>query len=162
MRGKWCGETDRVEGTELNSTESAGTNETETKETVTDQTAPEKTAAEKTGDGQTEAGAVEGPAHEHGHEHEHEHSHEDEHDHEHEHGPSLNPLLTREVAVEAPADEVAKAYGTVIKRYQKQARIPGFRAGKVPESLVRTKFARVLRQEALEALVPERFRQAME
>jgi trigger factor len=155
-----------VEGTELNSTESAGTNETETKETVTDETAPEKTATEKAGDGQTEAGVVEGHEHEHEHEHshedEHEHEHSHEHDHEHEHGPSLNPLLTREVAVEAPADEVAKAYRTVIRRYQKLARIPGFRAGKVPESLVRTKFARELRQEVMEALVPERFRKAME
>ena len=69
--------------------------------------------------------------------------------------------MTREIAVEAPADEVAKAYRTVIRRYQKLARIPGFRAGKVPESLVRTKFARELRQEVMEALVPERFRQAI-
>jgi trigger factor len=86
----------------------------------------------------------------------HEHSHE--HDHEHQHGPSLNPALTREVEVEVPADEVSKTYGTVIKRYRKLARIPGFRAGKVPESLVRSKFAKELRQEVLEALVSERFR----
>jgi trigger factor len=69
--------------------------------------------------------------------------------------------LTREVEVEVPADEVSKTYRTVIKRYQKQARIPGFRAGKVPESLVRSKFAKELRQEVLEALVSERFRQAI-
>jgi trigger factor len=86
----------------------------------------------------------------------HEHSHE--HSHEHQHGPSLNPALTREVEVEVPADEVSKTYGTVIKRYRKLARIPGFRAGKVPESLVRSKFAKELRQEVLEALVSERFR----
>ena len=47
------------------------------------------------------------------------------------------------------------------KRYQKLARIPGFRAGKVPESLVRSKFAKELRQEVLEALVSERFRSAI-
>jgi trigger factor len=86
----------------------------------------------------------------------HEHSHEPSHDHQH--GPSLNPALTREVEVEVPADEVSKTYGTVIKRYRKMARIPGFRAGKVPESLVRSKFAKELRQEVLEALVSERFR----
>jgi len=63
--------------------------------------------------------------------------------------------------VEAPAEEVAKAFGTAIKRYQKLARIPGFRAGKVPESLVRTKFARELREEVLQKLVSERFRQAI-
>ena len=69
--------------------------------------------------------------------------------------------MTREVEVEVPADEVSKAYKTVIKRYQKLARIPGFRAGKVPESLVRSKFAKELRQEVLEALVSERFRTAI-
>jgi len=99
------------------------------------------------------------PAEEHGHEHDHNHEHG--HDHDHQHGPSLNPLLTREVEVEVPAEEVSKTYKTVIKRYQKQARIPGFRAGKVPESLVRSKFAKELRQEVLEALVSERFRQAI-
>jgi trigger factor len=67
----------------------------------------------------------------------------------------------REVEVEVPADEVAKTYKIVIKRYQKLARIPGFRAGKVPESLVRSKFAKELRQEVLEALVSERFRTAI-
>ena len=96
-----------------------------------------------------------------GGDHEHEHGHEHGHDHGHDHGPSLNPLLTREIAVEVPADEVSKAYRTVIKRYQKQARIPGFRAGKVPESLVRSKFARELREEVLQALVSARFRKAI-
>ncbi len=92
------------------------------------------------------------------------HSHEDGEGHEghaHQHGPSLNPELTREIEVEAPAEEVSKAYRTVVKRYQKLARIPGFRAGKVPESLVRSKFARELRQEVMETLVSERFREAI-
>jgi trigger factor len=67
----------------------------------------------------------------------------------------------REIEVEVPADEVSKTYKTVTKRYQKLARIPGFRAGKVPESLIRSKFAKELRQEVLEALVSERFRTAI-
>ena len=85
-----------------------------------------------------------------------------DHDQEHHHhGPALNPELTREIEVEAPAEEVAKSYKSIIKRYQKMARIPGFRAGKVPESLVRSKFAKELRQEVLESLVAQRFRQAL-
>ncbi|HXE09543.1 MAG TPA: trigger factor, partial [Acidobacteriaceae bacterium] len=96
-------------------------------------------------------------AHEHaGHDHEHAHAHE------HQHGPALNPALTREVAVEVPADEVSKTYAKVTKRYQKLARLPGFRSGKVPESLIRSKFAKELRQEVLEALVSERFRKEIE
>ncbi|HEY8997480.1 MAG TPA: trigger factor, partial [Edaphobacter sp.] len=46
--------------------------------------------------------------------------------------------------------------------YQKLARIPGFRAGKVPESLIRSKFAKELRQEVLDSLVSERFRKAID
>ena len=140
-----------MEGTDLNSIENKGSNET----------AAGTTATVTTGDGQMATGVVEGHEHEHEHSHEHVHSHEHEHEHSEEQGPSLNPLLTREVAVEAPAEEVAKAFGTAIKRYQKLARIPGFRAGKVPESLVRTKFARELREEVLQKLVSERFRQAI-
>ncbi len=105
----------------------------------------------------------------HGEEHGLDHSHGQQashHDHDHEHSheaaPSLNPELTREIEVEVPADEVSKSFRSVVKRYQKLARIPGFRAGKVPESLIRTKFAKEVRQEVLEALVSERFRRAID
>jgi trigger factor len=91
----------------------------------------------------------------------HEHTHDEDHEHTHQHAPSLNPELTREIEVEVGADEVSKSFKTVVKRYQKLARIPGFRAGKVPESLIRTKFAKEVRQEVLESLVSERFRRAI-
>ncbi|MFZ0661231.1 MAG: trigger factor [Acidobacteriaceae bacterium] len=96
--------------------------------------------------------------------HEHDHSPEQEHgpDHEHQHGPALNPDLTREVGVEVPAEEVSRAFKTVIKRYQKQARIPGFRTGKVPESLIRTRFADGIRQDVIESVLPSHFRAAIE
>jgi trigger factor len=89
----------------------------------------------------------------------HEHDHDQNHDHSH--GPALNPELMREIQVTVPAEEVTKSYKTVLKRYQKLARIPGFRSGKVPESLVRSKFAKEVRQEVMEMLVSERFRQAI-
>lgn len=95
------------------------------------------------------------------HTHEH-HDHDHAHEHEHSHAPALNPELTREIEVEADADEVSKAFQGVLKRYQKLARIPGFRAGKVPESLIRSKFAKDIRQEVLEGLVSERFRKAID
>jgi trigger factor len=91
----------------------------------------------------------------------HDHEQEHDHDHAHQHAPSLNPELTREIEVEVGADEVSKSFKTVVKRYQKLARIPGFRSGKVPESLIRTKFAKEVRQEVLESLVSERFRKAI-
>lgn len=90
-----------------------------------------------------------------------EHTHDHEHEHHH-HGPALNAELTREVSVEVPADDVAKAFRTVVKRYQKQARIPGFRAGKVPETLIRSRFADGIKQDVMEAVLPEHFRAAIE
>jgi trigger factor len=86
----------------------------------------------------------------------------EEHAHEHAHPqPTLNPECTREVEVEVPADEVAKSFRSVLKRYQKLARIPGFRPGKVPESVLRSRFAAGIREEVVEALVPPHFRAAI-
>jgi trigger factor len=98
---------------------------------------------------------------EHPHEgHSHEgHSHEG-HDHTHA-KPTLNPAVTREVEVEAPAEEVDKAFRSVLKKYQKLARIPGFRPGKVPETVLRNRFASSLREEVVEAVLPQHFREAI-
>jgi trigger factor len=88
------------------------------------------------------------------------HDHEG-HEHTHQHGPTFNPEVTRTVEVTIPADEVSRARRSVVKRYQKQARIPGFRAGKVPESLIRGRFAEGIRQEVLEAVMPQHFQKAI-
>jgi trigger factor len=94
-----------------------------------------------------------------GHDHEgHDHS---AHDHHH-HAPALNPECTREVTIDVPADEVSKQFRKVTKRYQKQVRIPGFRAGKVPDSLIRTRFAEQIRQDVVEEILPHHFRAAIE
>ncbi len=67
----------------------------------------------------------------------------------------------REVAVEVDAETVSKAFRTVVKKYQKLARIPGFRIGKVPETVIKNRFGKDVRQEVLEQLVSERFRQTL-
>ena len=41
------------------------------------------------------------------------------------------------------------------------ARIPGFRSGKVPESLIRGRFAEQIRQDVMEAVLPDHFRTAI-
>jgi len=94
--------------------------------------------------------------------HNHDHDHAG-HDHQHhEPQPTLNPELTRSIEVEAPTAEVDKAFRNVTRRYAKIARIPGFRAGKVPESLIKSRFAKEVRQEVLESLVSDKFRHALE
>lgn len=43
------------------------------------------------------------------------------------------------------------------RNFQKQARIPGFRPGKVPESVVKRRFASEIRKEVIDGLLPPRF-----
>ena len=88
----------------------------------------------------------------HGHE-----GHDHDHNHEHQHGPVLNPECTRELVLDIPAEEVSKAFRTVTRNYQKYAKLPGFRPGKVPESVVRRRFASEIRKEVIDSLLPERF-----
>ncbi len=95
-------------------------------------------------------------------EHTHEGHEHDGHEHHHHAAPTLNPELTRSIEVEASVEDVAKAFQQVTKRYTKLARIPGFRAGKVPPSLIKSRFAKEVRQEVLESLVSDRFRKALE
>jgi trigger factor len=88
------------------------------------------------------------------------HDHEG-HDHDHARGPVLNPDCTRELVLDVPADEVSKAFRTVTRNYGKYARIPGFRPGKVPESVVRRRFATEIRKEVIDGLLPQRFNEGV-
>jgi trigger factor len=93
----------------------------------------------------------------HGHEgHDHE-GHDHDHNHEHQHGPVLNPECTRELVLDVPAEDVSKAFRLVTRNYQKYAKLPGFRPGKVPESVIKRKFATEIRKEVIDGLLPERF-----
>ena len=95
------------------------------------------------------------PEESHGHEgHDHNHEHDG---HDHQHGPVLNPECTRELVLDISAEEVSKAFRNVTRNYQKYAKLPGFRPGKVPEAVVRRRFANEIRKEVIDGLLPERF-----
>ena len=68
----------------------------------------------------------------------------------------------REVAVEIPADIVSRETEAVIQKFQKMAKLPGFRKGKVPASVVKQRFAEDIKTEVVEQLVPRYFRQETE
>ncbi len=80
-----------------------------------------------------------------------------DHDHDHAHGPVLNPECTRELVLDIPADEVSKAFHKTVGNFRKYAKIPGFRPGKVPESVIRRRYATEIRKEVIDSLLPERF-----
>jgi len=60
--------------------------------------------------------------------------------------------------VEIPAADVARETETLIQKYQKLARIPGFRTGHAPASIIKQRFAEGIKSDVVEALVPRYFR----
>jgi trigger factor len=68
----------------------------------------------------------------------------------------------REIQIEIPADEVGRMTDSLIQKYQKLARLPGFRRGHVPASIIRQRFSEDIKSEVVEALVPRFFRQETE
>lgn len=68
----------------------------------------------------------------------------------------------REIQVEVPADVVTSQTGTVVQKYARLARVPGFRRGKVPATVIRQRFADDVKSEVVEALVPKFFQEETE
>jgi trigger factor len=68
----------------------------------------------------------------------------------------------REIDVQVPAEEVARESDVLIQKYQKLARIPGFRRGHVPASVVRQRFKQEIQNDVVDALVPKYFRKETE
>ena len=68
----------------------------------------------------------------------------------------------REIEVQVPAEEVARQTDALIQKYQKLARIPGFRAGHVPASVIRQRFKQDIQNDVVDALVPKYFRKETE
>jgi len=67
----------------------------------------------------------------------------------------------QQITVEIPADVVAEEQESIVQQYAKQARVPGFRQGKVPASVVKSRFADQIKEQMLENLVPQYFRVAV-
>jgi trigger factor len=65
----------------------------------------------------------------------------------------------REISVEIPAAEVTRETDALIQKYQKLARLPGFRKGHVPASIIRQRFAEDIKTDVVDSLVPRYFRQ---
>ncbi len=68
----------------------------------------------------------------------------------------------REIEIEIPAEEVTRETQTLIQKYQKLARIPGFRQGHAPASIIRQRYSEDIKTEVAESLVPKYFRREAE
>ena len=76
--------------------------------------------------------------------------------------PKKSEGAERLLEVSVPVETVRDAEERAARRYASQARLPGFRPGKAPAAMVRKKFAEAIRQEALEGLVQEAYKEVLE
>jgi trigger factor len=70
--------------------------------------------------------------------------------------------VERLLEVSVPADEVRTAEDQAARKYASRVRLPGFRPGKAPPAIVRKKFGEAIRQEALQSLVQEAYKEVVE
>lgn len=76
--------------------------------------------------------------------------------------PRASEGVERHIQVSVPAEAVKDAEDKAARRYASTVRLPGFRPGKAPATVVRKKFGEAIRQEALESLVREAYQEFVE
>jgi trigger factor len=76
--------------------------------------------------------------------------------------PKKSDGVERLLEISVPAEAVRVAEDKAARRYATKVRLPGFRPGKAPAAMVRKKFADAIRQEAIEALVQDAYREVIE
>ena len=72
----------------------------------------------------------------------------------------LSPVK-KSVEVEIPADLISNEAKRVTTEFMRHAKLPGFRPGKVPPSVVRTRFAKEIQDEVMSRLLSRSFRDAI-
>lgn len=69
--------------------------------------------------------------------------------------------IKKDIAVEIPALEVKQEIEKVYDAYQRQAQLPGFRQGKAPREMIKARFGKEARGEAIQQLVPHALQHAI-
>ncbi len=67
----------------------------------------------------------------------------------------------KRLKIEVPANRVQQAYDRVTDDFQKEARIPGFRPGHAPRTVILKKFQKDIANETQRTLVPEAYQEAV-
>jgi len=69
--------------------------------------------------------------------------------------------VQKSIEVEIPADLISNEARKVTTEFGRQAKVPGFRPGKVPTSVVRTRFAKEIEEEVVSRVLGQSFREVM-
>jgi trigger factor len=76
--------------------------------------------------------------------------------------PKKSDGVERLLQISVPLETVRDAEDRAAHRYAGKVRLPGFRPGKAPAAMVKKKFAEAIRQETLESLVQEAYKEVVE
>ena len=76
--------------------------------------------------------------------------------------PKKSDGVERLLQISVPVETVRAAEDKAARRYATSVRLPGFRPGKAPPAMVKKKFADAIRQETLESLVQEAYKEVLE
>ncbi len=76
--------------------------------------------------------------------------------------PTETEGVSRRLQITVPAETVVSYEDRAARKYATQVRIPGFRPGKAPASMVRKRFSEAVRQEAIELVINDAFREAVD
>lgn len=68
----------------------------------------------------------------------------------------------RSLEIEIPLEQVEQATERVTNSIKQRARIPGFRPGKAPTNIIKSRFEGEIRSEVLDLLLPQAFRERIE
>jgi trigger factor len=68
----------------------------------------------------------------------------------------------RHLEVRVPAQTVADAEDKAARRYASKVRLPGFRPGKAPAAIIRKRFGPAIREEALNSLLNDAYKEVLE
>lgn len=71
------------------------------------------------------------------------------------------PNCITTIRVEVPADKVSKAREAIVREYAQHAKLPGFRPGKAPRSVVETKFKKEIQDELQSRVLSDSCREAI-
>ena len=69
--------------------------------------------------------------------------------------------VKKAVEVEIPAELIASVSERVTGEFSRQAKIPGFRPGKIPANVIRNRFSKEIQEEVMNRVLPLTFQQAV-
>jgi len=67
----------------------------------------------------------------------------------------------KELEIEVPVEDIRQEYNSIVSYFRQHVALPGFRKGKAPEAMVRSKFKKDIEKELHDKVVPKSFHQAL-